>query len=282
VINPGALDLRANCMSMIRRLRRLARRLLDIPASLRRWLHGRRVYTLTHGPAAGRLFCPAAAEAGYATGENELPVQEALSTLLRQGDVFFDVGANVGLMTVVGASLVGESGRVFAFEPVSSNLAVIRRNLRLNHLRQVEVVAKAVSDRPGHEQLVLARYCGGAALAVADAPPDATGSIEVPVTSIDEFVASGAPAPHVVKIDVEGAEIQVLRGMGVTLRQHSPAVLFEVDGPDEQTLARRISVCREFLEANGYRLSKLPDSYPAARWRVAHYIAQRPGVPLGS
>jgi FkbM family methyltransferase len=261
---------------MTKRLRRLARRLLDIPASLRRWLHERRVYTLTHGPAAGRLFCPAAAEAGYATGENELPVQEALSTLLREGDVFFDIGANVGFMTVVGASLVGESGHVFAFEPVPLNVAVIRRNVRLNRLNQVEVIAKAVSERSGHERLVLARYSGGAALAVADSPPDATGSIDVEVTSIDDFVAGGAPAPHVVKIDVEGAEIQVLRGMEITLQQHSPTVLFEVDGPDEQTLSRRTSGCRDFLASKGYRVSRLADSYPTARWLVSHYVAQRP------
>jgi FkbM family methyltransferase len=262
----------------MKRLRRLVQKGLDVPVSLRRWLQERRVYTLTHGPAAGRLFCTAAAEAGYSTGENELPVQETLSALLRKGDVFFDIGANVGLMTVVGASLVGGSGRVFAFEPVPLNIVAIRRNVELNRLSQVEIVAKAVSERSGRERLVLARYSGGAALAVADAPPDATGSLEVPVTSIDDFVASGAPAPHVVKIDVEGAELQVLRGMDVTLQQHSPAVLFEVDGPDEQTLARRTSVCRDFLESKGYRLSRLPDSYPMARWRVAHYIAHRPSV----
>lgn len=262
----------------MKQVRRLVHQLLDVPASVRRWLRERRTYTLTHGPATGRLFCPAAAEDGYATGENELPVQETLATLLREGDVFFDIGANVGFMAVVGACLVGQSGRVFAFEPVPSNVTVIRRNLMLNRFSQVEVVAKAVSDHSGCEELILAQYSGGAALAVADAPPDAMGSIDVLVTSVDDFIAGGAPAPHVVKIDVEGAEIQVLRGMTDTLQQHGPAVLFEIDGPDEQTLARRTSICRDFLESKGYRLSRLPDSYPMARWRVAHYIAHRPSV----
>lgn len=267
---------RTQSVSAMRRIRRFVRSALDVPIALRAWMQQRRAYTLTHGPAAGRLFCPAAAEPGYATGENELPVQETLATLLRGGDVFFDVGANVGFMTVVGACLVGERGRVFAFEPVLSNVAVIRRNLKLNHLEQVEICAKAVSDRSGHEQLVLARYSGGAALAVADAPPDAIGSIDVPVISIDDFVAAGAPAPDVVKIDVEGAEIQVLKGMALTLKKYSPAVVVELDGPNDEALDRKTSMCRAFLQSLGYQLARIPDSYPAIRWRVAHYLAQRP------
>jgi len=261
-------------------LRGLARSCLNVLrlAPVRRFLRERRVLTLSVGPGAGLRFSPGPSTERYGSGSNELPVQEALASLLFPGAVLYDVGANVGFLTMIGARLVGATGLVYAFEPVRTNTAVLRRNLRLNGFHNVVVIEKAVSSVPGREQLILALDSGGAAISVAERPPDAAGVMEVEVTSIDEMIrGGGARPPTVVKIDVEGAEIQVLRGMEKTLELHRPAVVYEIDGPDEKHVDAKADLCRAFLEARGYRVSRLPDSYPDNRWRVRHYLARREG-----
>ena len=129
--------------------------------------------TIVVGPGRGLHFDPGPSNADYASGDNELPVQQALVDHLRPGAVFYDVGANVGFLTVLGARLVGPHGAVYAFEPVASNALYVHRNAEANRFAQVQVLEKAVSNRNGRGDLNLAKYSGGAALASVEAPPDA-------------------------------------------------------------------------------------------------------------
>jgi FkbM family methyltransferase len=254
-----------------------ARRALRPVARLRpvRALRERATGTIAVGPGRGLRFAPGHSVPAYAVGDIELPVQEALARVLLPGDTFCDVGANVGFLSVVGARLVGDTGRVYAFEPVERNARVLRRNLRLNRLGNVEVLSAAVADRQGRQELVLAASSGGAGLAAAVPPPDAAGSVVVDVVTIDGLVARGdIPPPTLVKIDVEGAELAVLRGMDDSLRRHGPAVLYEIDGPDEADAESRAAPCRGYLEERGYRVDELPRSYSGA-WVVRHFLAQR-------
>jgi FkbM family methyltransferase len=229
------------------------------------------------GPGVGLRIARAGASADYRRGTNELPVQAALADHLRPGGVFFDIGANVGFFSLLAARLVGPGGRVVAFEPVPALAARVRANARRNRLATVAVLEVAVSDAAGATFLVLAAHPGGAALAAAAPPPDATGTIEVATAAVDDLVAAGrVPPPTVVKIDVEGAEAAVLRGMARTLLAHRPVVVCEVDGPDAAAMAARRSAVVGLLEAAGYAVEVLPPSYPGSAWCVEHLLA-RPG-----
>jgi FkbM family methyltransferase len=257
-------------------MRRVAGACADLArlGPLRRYLRRRQVVILNVGPGAGLRFCQAHSEENHGRGANELPVQEALARVLGRGGAFYDIGANVGYLTIVGAALVGPEGSVYAFEPVPANAAALRRNLALNGLAHASVVEQAVSDEAGRQTLVLALDSGGAALSVADRPPDAAGTIEVDVTTVDRFVGrTGVRPPSVVKIDVEGAELNVLKGMGATLESHRPAVLVEVDGPTDERVDAKARACIDFLASRGYRVERLADSYPGNRWRVQHFLA---------
>lgn len=232
------------------------------------------------GAGAGLRFVVGPGDPLYASGTNELAVQEALRQVLKPGATFLDIGANVGFFTVIAARLVGPAGRVTAFEPVAANARLVRRNVRINRLGNVVVREAAVAASTGEAELVLARYAGGAALAAVGAPPDATRRIRVPTTTIDAEVARGScPPPDAAKIDVEGAEYEVLLGMEQTLRDHRPVLLLEFDGPDEQEVQAKIARCTELLEATSYRLTGLPDSY-GGDWVVRHLVA-RPVLPSG-
>jgi FkbM family methyltransferase len=234
-----------------------------------------KVQVMSAGVAAGRRFCPGPSNPAYGTGDNELPVQQAVREVLRPGEVFYDVGANVGFFTVIAAAVAGPAGKVFAFEPVPLNFAYLEYNCRLNDFRNVECVEAAIGSSSREETLLLAEYSGGAALESAGPPPDLAGAMRVPTFALDDWVAAGlGPLPNVVKIDVEGAELEVLRGMAEVLNRKRTKVVLEVDGPDEPTLDGRYDRCCALLRDHGYTARILPDSYPGNRWRVRHAVAE--------
>lgn len=226
------------------------------------------------GIGAGLAFEPGPSNRAYASGDNELPLQNALGGCLKPGSVFYDVGANVGFFTVIGARLVGPSGTVYAFEPVPVNASYIRLNTRLNHFSHVVVVEAAVSSSSGRGNLQVADYSGGAALSTVEAPPDLKETIPVDLVSIDDFVfKQGNPAPAVVKIDVEGAEKDVLSGMSRSLQELRPVIVYEIDDATMDGFRRKYQGCEEFLQRFGYQSQRLEDSYPGIDWIVGHAIA---------
>jgi FkbM family methyltransferase len=145
---------------------------------------------------------------------------------VRPGDVVYDLGANVGFYTLLAARLAGPTARVVAFEPVPRNLGYLRRHIALNQCENVTVVAAAVSDRsgtarfrdgPAHTVGTLARDGGG-----YDGGGYDGGGYDVEVVALDAYPG---PAPRVIKIDVEGAEADVLRGASRLLQEVRPIVL---------------------------------------------------------
>jgi FkbM family methyltransferase len=232
---------------------------------------------MTSGPGQGLRFRSGVSNPEYCSGENELPVQEALRESLHSGDTFYDIGANVGFFTVIGAHLVGPDGVVMAFEPVPANADMARRNARLNRFKQIVVVERAVSDTAGGGELQIAAYSGGSALTTVPPPPDATGAIQtVELVTIDDAVfQQGMRPPHVVKVDVEGAEFQVLTGMRRTMAEVRPTIILELDDASVDELAKKEAACRGLLSAAGYAITSLPNSYESGHWLVKHLVARR-------
>jgi FkbM family methyltransferase len=214
------------------------------------------------------------ASGDYTTGTNELPVQRAIVENLAPGGVFYDIGSNVGFFSLLAARRVGERGRVYAFEPVPLNARCIRANAARNDFENVEVVETAVGGAGGTQTLFVTAHPGGATLSARDRPPDVTGTIEVPVTTIDEFVDAGRGLPPTfVKIDVEGLELDVLRGMSQTLESVRPAILCEVDDTTLEGLSDKLEDVRGALEPHGYTCRQLESSYAHEAWHVAHVVA---------
>ena len=232
-----------------------------------------------NGVAKGLKFNTGESCPELALGTYEVPIQNIFAQHLKVGDVFYDIGANVGFFTVIAAKLVGDRGKVYAFEPGKNNAASVRHNAQLNNFNQIEVIEKAVSHTSGKGQLLLAQYSGGHALATADAPPDLAGEITVDLVSIDDLIAQNQIAPpNFVKVDVEGAELDVLKGMTETIKNYQPTIIYEVDDGDRAAYERKYQELANFFESLNYQVTPIENSYDTIDWLVGHAIA----TPLSS
>ena len=226
-----------------------------------------------NGIAKGLKFNTGESCPELALGTYEVPIQKIFAQHLKTGDVFYDIGANVGFFSIIAAKLVG-GGKVYAFEPGSENAKSIRHNAELNDFKQIEVIEKAVSNTSGTGEFLLAKYSGGHALATADAPPDLAGKVTVDLVSIDDLIASEQiEPPNFVKIDVEGAELDVLKGMTQTIKTYQPTVIYEVDDGDRAAYERKYQELADFFESFSYQVTQTENSYDTIDWCVGHAIA---------
>jgi FkbM family methyltransferase len=184
-------------------------------------------------------------------GKGEPQVEQAFLGLLAPGKVVYDIGANIGWYSLLAAR---QGCRVFAFDPDIANAAVAGHNASANGLA-VTVTAAAVTDEDGWLAFLL-RGSLMSRLEKDDTARQAerraqrnagsNGRMHVPAVRLDSWITqTGNPPPDVVKIDVEGAEVGVLRGMRQTLQACRPTLIIELHGTN-------VEVAEELDDA-GYR-----------------------------
>jgi len=154
---------------------------------------------------------------------------------VQPGYCVWDVGGNMGVFTFAAAACAGRSGRVLCLEPDLWSLHLLQRSCRFNHGRvaTVHLLPLAVSDRLNLEWLDIPKRSRAATSLhrAGGAGSSITGGIReqylVPTVTLD-WLGEHYPAPHVIKIDVDGGERAVLEGGQGLLRTHRPAILIEV------------------------------------------------------
>ena len=150
-------------------------------------------------------------------GYFELLETELVEREIRRGDVVLDVGANIGYYTLLFARLVGDEGRVYAFEPDPRNFALLKKNVRINGYRNIVLVNKAVSDRTGPLKLYLcADNKGDHRIYETE---DARASIPIEATTADDYFRDDPVRVNFIKMDIQGSEAGALRGMAATLER---------------------------------------------------------------
>jgi FkbM family methyltransferase len=200
-------------------------------------------------------------------GTLEPPVQEALRRLLAPGDVFYDVGANVGFFTLLGARLVGPTGVVVAFEPVPWCARAVARNIEMNGFAHARIRAEAVGEADGGARLLVVGEASWSHLESTGRHADVRDEIDVRVVSLDSLVGSGAIAPpDVLKIDTEGAELQVIEGARATIARHRPAIVCELHDTNAAFVA--------LMDQLGYVTTNLDGPAAVASAGPIHALAQ--------
>ena len=211
------------------------------------------------GPAAGlRLELNPRTGQCYVRGEAEAQIQKVLAARLRPGMVFYDLGANIGLFTLLAARLVGAKGRVISFEPDGEVASRLRRNIERNRFANVTVIEAGVWSKSGYVDFVpadssspdhgLGRFVGGT--------NGATGTPKQ-CLAMDDLIGS-VPPPDAIKCDVEGAELVVLKGAEAMLRRRRPWIICEMHSEADNCASR------EFLKQCGYRLESVDDTHVLA------------------
>jgi FkbM family methyltransferase len=148
-------------------------------------------------------------------------VSKLLRRLLSPGDTFIDVGANIGWFTLLAAHLVGSTGRVVAFEPCPVTRRHLERNLGLNPYRHILVERSALSDRPGTARLLRVVPGNDGSFSIIGGVPAHGDSFEVSTARFDDYHQDHQLGRvKLMKVDVEGAELLVLKGMQSVLKRH--------------------------------------------------------------
>jgi FkbM family methyltransferase len=191
-----------------------------------------------------------------------------ISTLVKQGAVFFDVGAHVGQFTLIASQLVGRGGQVHSFEPDPLSFRWLCDNLRKNKLANVFPNNVAVADKTGYRDFFLAKpeNIGSNSLAP---PRESLGQVlRVSTTSIAEYCsAKRIRQIDFMKIDVEGAETDVLKGGSDFFgREEKPILHIEFNEAQHKALGSSLEGLARVLMDYGYHLFRLTDSGAKEFW----------------
>ena len=209
--------------------------------------------TVRSGPARGiRILIAPEGEKFYWTGAHEQHVQDALARILGPGMSFWDIGAHAGFFSLLASRIVGDEGTVHAFEPQPESRDRLVGGIGLNSAANVTVHPIALSNFDG--DAVLHRHAQSPKWSLVSERGEADG-VTVRCQMIDSVAEKLGP-PDVIKIDAEGAELEVIRGGLETARRAHPTLVVEFsdEGMVDQAKALLPSYTFEYLGANHWLL----------------------------
>lgn len=199
------------------------------------------------------------AEKDYWLGTYEIDLQNAIKKYCKKGMVVYDVGANIGYISLMLAKQSGETGQVYAFEALPANCARLQENINLNGLTgHVHLIQAAVVDKPG-KTFFMVHQSGamGKAQGSLGREEHYMSQLEVNAIKLDDFIfKQGHACPDLIKMDIEGGEVLAIKGMRRTLKDCSPIVLVEIH-------SHNALVCLwEAFQTADYYLCKMEIPYP--------------------
>ncbi|NSW53044.1 MAG: FkbM family methyltransferase [Anaerolineae bacterium] len=203
-----------------------------------------RVKVAAGGLKGTKLYLNLRTEKDYWLGTYEPELQKAVQMYFKPGMVVYDIGANIGYISLLFLRAVGTTGHVYAFEALPANVERLKQNLiPSGALHKVTVFhAAVINQETPVEFLVHSSTSMGKALGSAgrkDAHYEST--IQVPGIALDTFVSTQQlPKPDVIKMDIEGGEVLAIEGMRVTLTTHHPLLLIELHGPESALAVGRV------------------------------------------
>jgi len=211
---------------------------------------------IQRGPGRGLKIDSAGRKLGYILGTSDYSEQRFLSSNLQPGDVYYEIGANIGFFVLMAARQVGDSGHVYAFEPHPQAVDQLRKNVDLNGFKNVSVIESSAFDKDGTVKLDVGSDSGKSSVELRD---DAEHVAQVDSLLLDTWSAE-KPSPDAMKIDVEGSEVKVHHGSMKTIEECRPLLIVEVHRGGErfrETVSRKLQPLG--YSATSLRGNDLPD-----------------------
>ena len=200
----------------------------------------------------------------YLFGAFERETAKAIRGLLRQGNVALDIGANIGAHALPMARWVGNSGRVYAFEPTSFAFKKLQRNVELNQGVRSRVVLEQimlgdVSEADVPEEIYSSWPLDGSSHVHGKHRGRLMPTTGARTSSLDEYVRkAGITRVDLIKLDVDGHECAVLRGSANMLEMHRPVIIMELAPYVLQEAGASLEELCGLLGRKGYRMTGIP------------------------
>ena len=205
----------------------------------------RMVLPILQGRLRGKKWVVGAGEHGYWLGSYEMNKRLAFEWEIEPSSVVYDIGANVGYFSLLASVLTGEKGKVYAFEPLPRNIEFLKKHIALNKLSNIQVFEAAVSNQSGD-----AFFDFGASTAMGHLSD--SGGLRVRMASLDDLFSAGMlEPPDYIKLDVEGAEYDALRGAEEIIDKFQPVLFLDT----HQRKAHQNTI--QFLEQKHYHFEIL-------------------------
>lgn len=193
----------------------------------------------------------------YYTGTYEKGSLAFMKHMLKKGDSFIDVGANIGLMSLYASSLVGTEGKVWAFEPNPETALILDENISLNSIKNIQVSKLAIGKKSG-KAVIYERWDFNRGSASLIKPEKETGSFEIEVTTLSEFFKKATTLPRLIKFDIEGFELEALEGaLDLLSSPEPPMLMIECSEKRENSFGETKDPLYDFLKKlDQYRIFK--------------------------
>ncbi len=200
------------------------------------------IVPILSGGLRGKKWIVGSSIHGCWLGTYEYEKQVIFSKSVSPKSTVFDIGGNVGFYTLLASKRVGPDGKVFVFEPLPRNLIYLRKHLQLNNINNVIVIEAALSDKNGFAFFGAGPHGEMAHIA-------SSGQLQVETWTLDHLLELGQiQLPDCIKMDIEGAEFDALRGAKSLLSKAHPTIFLATHG----TIVHR--ECCGLLQSLGYRL----------------------------
>lgn len=193
----------------------------------------------------------------YYFGTYEKGTLNFIKQNLKEGEVFFDIGANIGLMSIFASYCVGKTGSVFAFEANPETAKLLKFNINLNKINNINIIDKAVGNDIGKIKIYnnWAVNRGGATLIK---PEQETDSFDVDLIKIDAIEEYYSKDIKMIKIDVEGFEMDVLKGLEKILQKNNaPKLIIECSADRNNNYDSVFEIYDFVKKVNKYKIYKL-------------------------
>ncbi len=166
-----------------------------------------------------------------------------------------DIGAHLGLFSAYSSRLTGPQGKIICFEPTPGTFSVLKETLRLNHCNNVIALQAAVSDKEGTATFYVSHTAGcNINSLIKNQSENKLSGYDVRLVSIDSIVAEYAIHPSIIKIDAEGAEMDVLKGGLKTFKEHKPVLILGLHPAFIKQKGDSLEAIWDLLAENGYQV----------------------------
>ncbi len=203
----------------------------------------------------------------------EIMATNEFQKILKPGMVIADAGANIGYYALMEAKAVGENGAVYAIEPVPENVELLKKNVTTNTYKNIEVIKAAAGSKKGKAKFFVSTKSNLGSMVESANEKDIETEMEVDVLPLDTIL-KGKRSPDFVRMDVEGYELEILKGMTQVLKKKKLGLFIEVHaefmGKDKTIEFFKL------LKANGFKSCKifhdLPGKMRAINWLVSNDV----------